>query len=100
LPDLPMEEGEVYAEALEWLTLAADAHDGGPLDGRTRRLVELAFAVSGRLEGSVRARAREAKEQGVTEAELDQVVLLGFTTLGLPSTVAARTWIRNELAQQ
>jgi hypothetical protein len=34
----------------------------------------------------------------VTDAELDHVVLLGLTTIGLPSTVAARTWIKDELA--
>ncbi len=35
---------------------------------------------------------------GVSDAELDHVVLLALTTIGLPSTVAARTWIRDELS--
>ena len=84
------------AEAYE--ALATAAHDAGPLDERTRRLVKLAIAIGGRLEGAVRAHARQAKASGVSEAELDQVVLLALTTLGLPSTVAARTWIRDELS--
>ena len=84
------------AQAYE--ALAAAAHDAGPLDERTRRLVKLAVAVGGRLEGAVRAHARQARERGVTEAELDHVVLLALTTIGLPSTVAARTWLRDELA--
>ena len=88
------------AVAERYEALASAAHDGGPLDERTRRLVKLAIAVGGRLEGAVRAHARQAKEKGVTEAELDHVVLLALTTLGLPSTVAARTWIRDELGQQ
>ena len=84
------------AEAYE--ALATAAHDAGPLDERTRRLVKLAIAIGGRLEGAVRAHARQAKASGVSEAELDHVVLLALTTLGLPSTVAARTWIRDELS--
>jgi len=83
------------AQAYE--TLSAAAHEGGPLDERTRRLVKLAIAVGGRLEGAVRAQARQAKAKGVSDTEMDHVVLLALTTIGLPSTVAARTWIRNEL---
>ena len=77
--------------------LAAAAHEAGPLDERTRRLVKLAIAVGGRLEGAVRAHARQAKSAGIPVEELDHVVLLALTTIGLPSAVAARTWIRNEL---
>lgn len=73
------------------------AHRAGPLDERTRRLVKLAIAVGGRLEGAVRAHARRASEAGVTAAEMDHVILLAATTIGLPSAVAARTWIRDEL---
>jgi 4-carboxymuconolactone decarboxylase len=84
--------------ASRYEALAAAAHEGGPLDERTRRLVKLAIAIGGRLEGAVRAHARQAREKGVTDAELDHVVLLALTTMGLPSTVAARTWIRDEFA--
>ena len=84
------------AQAYE--ALATAAHDAGPLDERTRRLVKLAIAVGGRLEGAVRAQARQAKDQGITNAELDHVVLLALTTIGLPSSVAARTWIRDALS--
>ena len=84
--------------AQHYEALGAAAHQAGPLDERTRRLVKLAIAVGGRLEGAVRAHARQAREKGVTDAELDHVVLLGLTTIGLPSSVAARTWIKDELA--
>jgi alkylhydroperoxidase/carboxymuconolactone decarboxylase family protein YurZ len=84
------------AEAYE--ALATAAHEAGPLDERSRRLVKLAIAIGGRLEGAVRAHARQAKEQGMSDAELDHVVLLALTTIGLPSSVAARTWIRDELS--
>lgn len=77
--------------------LAASAHEAGPLDDRTRRLVKLALAVGGRLEGAVRAHARQARKAGLSPAEMEHVVLLALTTIGLPSTIAARTWIRDEL---
>lgn len=83
------------SEAYE--ALGAAAHDAGPLDEKTRRLVKLAIAVGGRLEGAVRAQARQAKEAGVSDAELDHVAMLAVTTIGLPSSVAARTWVHDEL---
>jgi alkylhydroperoxidase/carboxymuconolactone decarboxylase family protein YurZ len=41
-----------FHEAYE--ALAAAAHESGPLDERTRRLVKLAIAVGARMEGAVR----------------------------------------------
>jgi alkylhydroperoxidase/carboxymuconolactone decarboxylase family protein YurZ len=79
--------------------LAAAAHDAGPLDERTRRLAKLAIAVGARLEGAVRSHTWQAKEAGVSEAEMDHVVLLSLTTIGLPSAVAARTWVASALAE-
>ena len=78
--------------------LAAAAHQAGPLDERTRQLVKLAIAVGGRLEGAVRSHVRQAREAGVSEAEIDHVVLLSLTTIGLPSMMAARTWAKAALA--
>ena len=79
--------------------LAEAAHDAGPLDERTRRLVKLAIAVGGRLEGAVRSNVWQAKEAGISDEELDHVVLLSLTTIGLPSMVAARTWVKGALAE-
>jgi len=79
--------------------LAAAAHQAGPLDERTRRLVKLAISIGARLEGAVRSHTWQAKEAGVSEAELDHVVLLSLTTIGLPSMVAARTWVASALAK-
>jgi alkylhydroperoxidase/carboxymuconolactone decarboxylase family protein YurZ len=79
--------------------LASAAHEAGPLDERTRRLVKLAIAVGARLEGAVRSHTWQAKERGISEAEIDHVVLLSLTTIGLPSMVAARTWVASALSQ-
>ncbi len=80
--------------------LASAAHDAGPLDERTRRLVKLAISIGARLEGAVRSHARQANETGVNAHELDHVALLALTTIGLPSTVAARTWIQSALSKE
>ena len=80
--------------------LATAAHEAGPLDERTRRLVKLAISVGARLEGAVRSHAWQASNAGVTEAEMDHVVLLSLTTVGLPSMVAARTWVGAALAKE
>ncbi|MCH7836397.1 MAG: carboxymuconolactone decarboxylase family protein [Chloroflexi bacterium] len=79
--------------------LAAAAHESGPLDERTRRLVKLAISVGASLEGAVRSHTWQAKDAGVTETEIDHVVLLSLTTIGLPSMVAARTWVASALAE-
>ncbi len=79
--------------------LAAAAHQAGPLDEPTRQLAKLGIAIGGRLEGAVRSHARQAKEAGVSEAEIDHVVLLSLTTIGLSSMVAARTWVKAALAE-
>jgi len=80
-------------------TLAQAIHASGPLDERTRQLVKLGISIGARLEGAVRSHTWQAKESGLTEAEIDHVVLLSLTTIGLPSMVAARTWVEAALAE-
>ena len=79
--------------------LAAPAHEAGPLDERTRRLVKLAIAVGGRLEGAVISHAHQARDAGVSDEEIDHVLLLALTTVGLPSTVAAQSWVSEALSE-
>ncbi len=79
--------------------LARAAHQSGPLDDRTRQLVKLAISVGARMEGAVRSHTFQAREAGVTEAEIDHVVVLAVTTLGLPSMAAARRWVTSALAE-
>ncbi len=65
----------------------------GPLDERTQRLVKFAVAVGALREGATHASVRKALRIGITREELEQVVSLAAGTLGLPSTVAAYTWV-------
>lgn len=71
--------------------------NAGPLDTRTRELVKLGMAIGGRLEGAVHSHARRALEAGATPEEIRHVVALAAPTVGLPTTVAAFTWIEDVL---
>ena len=74
--------------------LLAEAGQEGPLDERTARLVKLAIAIGAQKEGAVHASVRKALAIGITLEELEQVVALSAGTLGLPSAVAAHTWVK------
>jgi len=74
--------------------LMAEAGKEGPLDERTARLVKLAIAIGAQKEGAVHASVRKALAIGITLEELEQVVALSAGTLGMPSAVAAHTWVK------
>jgi len=69
----------------------------GPLDARTQRLVKLAVAMGAFREGAVHSAVRKALKAGITREELEQVVALGASTLGMPSSVAVYTWVQDVL---
>lgn len=77
--------------------LGAAIHESGPLDKKNRELLKLAMAVGARLEGAVHSHTRRAIEAGAVTEEIYHVVLLGVTTLGFPHTVAALTWVEDDL---
>jgi 4-carboxymuconolactone decarboxylase len=72
-------------------------HDSGPADKKTRELLKLAMAMGARLEGAVHSHTRRALEEGAKAEEIYHVVLLGLTTLGFPQTIAALTWVEDDL---
>ena len=84
------------AEAWERIAQAGQA---GPLDDKTQRVVKLAIAMGAMREGAVHAGVRKALAVGVSRETIDQVVALAAGTLGMPSTVAAYTWTRDESAK-
>ncbi len=71
--------------------------DAGPLDERTRRLVKLAVAVGAMREGATHSAVRKCVAAGCAREEVEQVVALAASTIGLPSSVAAFTWVREVL---
>ena len=83
-----------YPEVWErFKQLGSECYSAGPLDDRQLRLLKLAVAIGGRLEGAVRSHARRALEEGVSEEELYHTALMALTTAGLPTAVAAMSWI-------
>jgi AhpD family alkylhydroperoxidase len=77
------------------VALGKSSAEAGPLDARTRRLIKLALAVGAGSEGAVHSHARQAREEGIPDAELRQVVLLSITTLGFPAAMAAYSWVND-----
>ncbi|MBK8904310.1 MAG: carboxymuconolactone decarboxylase family protein [Anaerolineaceae bacterium] len=90
-----LEEFPAVAAAYEQMATAA--HENGPLDNKTRQLVKLALAIGLGHEGAVHAHTRRALADGITPAEIKHVVTLAVTTLGMPNTVAAYTWVNDIL---
>ena len=67
--------------------------EAGPLDAKTQRLIKLAIAIGAGREGAVRSHARRGLKDGLSQAELEHVSLLGITTAGWPAAFAAHCWI-------
>ena len=82
--------------AKAWEEIAEAGHQG-PLDAETQRLVKLAVAIGAMREGAVHASVRKARAMGIEPEAIEQVVALSASSLGMPSTVAAYTWVRDVL---
>lgn len=77
--------------------LGGACHASGPLEAKTRELVQLGMAIGIRSEGAVHSHVKKALKAGASPGEIRHAVLLGIPTLGLPTTVAAFTWIADIL---
>jgi alkylhydroperoxidase/carboxymuconolactone decarboxylase family protein YurZ len=85
-----------FPELRQAWDLMGDAGKNGPLDERTQRLVKLGIAIGAMREGAVHSSARKALALGVTPEELNQVVALASSVIGMPSSVAVWTWLRDK----
>lgn len=65
----------------------------GPIDEKTRALIKLGISTGARLEGAVHSHTRKAMKAGCTKEEMRQAALLSLPTIGLPSMMAALSWI-------
>lgn len=83
--------------AVAYEQLATAVHQAGPLDKTTRQLVKLALAIGMGHEGAVHAHTRRSLEAGISPKAIKQVAVLAVTTLGMPNTVAAYTWVNDIL---
>ncbi len=80
--------------------LGKTVHSSGPLDPKTRELIQLGMAIGIRSEGAVHSHVNKAIEAGTSPEEIRHAVLLGIPTLGLPTTVAAFTWVDDILGRR
>jgi len=88
-----------YAEVWQAFNdLGNKCHEAGPLDEKGRRLVKIALCVGAGLEGGTHSAVRNALASGCSVEEIRHVVVLGTSTLGLPASIRALTWIDDCLA--
>ena len=73
------------------------AEAGGPFAEREIRLIKLGIACGGMREGAVHSSVRKALAAGVSREEIEQVIALSASTIGLPSAVAVFSWVLDEL---
>lgn len=99
LPELPGAAGRVAQEHPElWAALqqlGEASSSVGPLDERTRRLVNLAFAIAADSEGATHSHVRRAIAEGIPADALHHVAYLGITTLGWPHAIRGLTWVQD-----
>ena len=88
-----------YPKLAQAWELIAEEGQAGPLDEKTQRLIKLGIAIGALRQGAVHSGVRKALALGVTQEELEQTVALAASTLGMPSTVAAFCWVRDELPE-
>ena len=75
--------------------LVGEAGKNGPLDAKSARLIKLGIAMGALRQGAVHSCVRKALAEGVSRAEIEQVVALASGTLGFPATVAVFSWMRD-----
>ena len=94
-PKTYVEFSKTFPQLRQAWDLLGEAAKDGPIDERTERLVKLGVAIGAMREGAVHSGARKAQAAGVSREELDQVVAIAASIIGLPSAVAVWTWLRD-----
>jgi AhpD family alkylhydroperoxidase len=84
--------------AVEKLGEAAAA--AGPLDEKTKELVQLGAAAALRSEGAVHSHTRRALRSGASADEVRHAIVLLTSTIGFPTVAAALTWADDVIDKQ
>ena len=86
------------AAAAGFQALRVPAREHSTLTEREKQLILLAGFAATRNEGGFRVHTLRCIEEGVSRAEIEQLVLLMLgTSLGLAPTVECLTWLDDEL---
>ena len=68
------------------------AAGAGPLEEKTKELVQLGAAAALRSEGAVHSHARRALELGASADDVRHALVLLTSTIGFPTVAAALSW--------
>jgi alkylhydroperoxidase/carboxymuconolactone decarboxylase family protein YurZ len=86
-----------YPEIGQAWELLRKAEAKGGLSEKSTRLIKLGIAIGGMKEGAVHSGVRKALSAGCSREEVEQVVAMAASTLGLPSTVAIYSWVLEQI---
>jgi 4-carboxymuconolactone decarboxylase len=100
MPDIFKQFVEDYPELLKvHKQLGALCAEAGPLDEKTKQLVQLGIAVGAQSKGGVRSHARQAKDVGASDKEIFHAVIVSTSSVGFPAMIAAYGWVRSMLGE-
>ena len=91
---------ETFPQLRNAWDMLGEAAKVGPLDDKTARLVKLGIAIGAMREGAVHSSARKARALGAGNEEINQIVALSASIIGMPSAVAVWTWLRDAEAKK
>jgi 4-carboxymuconolactone decarboxylase len=80
--------------------IANAVYQAGPLDRKTCELVKIGLCVGAGLESALRSHVRRAMQQGATQEEVEQAILLAMNTCGFPRTVMAWQWAQQQFERE
>lgn len=83
-----------------WLSyeqLGSSAAEMGPLDVKVRELIKLGMSAAVKSESAVHSHTHRALEAGASPEEIEHAIVLGITTIGFPTMMAALNWAKDAI---
>ncbi len=88
-----------FPKLAEAWSLIGEGGREGPLNAKNIRLSKLAISIGAMREGAVHSNIRKAIAEGISREEIEQVVSLAASTIGLPATAAVYTWTQDKTGE-
>lgn len=99
LPDIFEKFTDKHKDIADAMQTVGDlSAQAGPLDEKTRHLIQLGISIGAESKGGVRSHARRALAAGASPEDLVQTVLLSTTTVGFPAMIASYGWLEEVLS--
>jgi AhpD family alkylhydroperoxidase len=89
-----------YPELMQAVEHLGEVASAGPLDEKTKQLIQLAAAAAVRSEGAAHSHTRRALDCGASAEEVRHALLLLTSTIGFPTVVAALSWADDVIEKQ